>query len=445
MGSLSSIVNVAVSTLATQVQQPGFGLPLIADYHTRWAERVRLYSGSPDGLAAMVTDGFLVTDAAYLAASRLVAQSPAVPQFAIGRRALAPDLQVDLFPTAANLSNYVVDLVGPAGLTASVSYLSDATATVAEIVAGLVSAINTAAVGITATNVGPNTNVRCKAAAAGTWFSVSVRDISLNTAKQTHADPGIATDLAAILAESQAWYGLTLTTQGSAEIVAAAAWVEANKRIAVLGSQDSDIANNAATTDVASTVKTANEFRSAVFYKTGGDQFQGAALLGSVLPLDPGKVTAWGRKLASQNADTLTETHLANLLAKNAMWFTTYGGIAITRDGKCAAGGYLDTIRDRDFLESRLQTDVFTVLTNSDKVPFTDKGASAVIGAVKARLDLAVTDGILSDNPAPQVIGPTVATVATADKAARKYKPITFTATLAGAIQAVNITGTVTV
>ncbi len=102
-------------------------------------------------------------------------------------------------------------------------------------------------------------------------------------------------------------------------------------------------------------------------------------------------------------------------------------------------------IRDRDWLESRLQTDVFSVLTSTRKLPFTDKGASAVVGAVRARLRLAVDAGVLSDNPAPAVLAPKVANVAALDRAARRFKPVTFTGTLAGAIQAVNITGTVTV
>lgn len=444
MGSLSDIVNVAVSTLTTQVTQPGFGVPLIVDYHTRWAERIRYYAGTPDGLAGMLADGFLATDAAYLAASKMIAQSPSVARFAVGRRALAPDLQVDIFPTALNSTIYAVDLVGPAGLTATVSFTSDATATVAEIVTGLVNAINAAAVGITASDIGVGTNIRCKALVAGSWFSVTVRETSRLSARQTHADPGIATDLAAIALENSDFYGVTLTTQGSAEIAAAASWVETNKKLGVFGSQDTTIIL-ATAGNVALTVKAANQFRSQVFYKTGGDQFQGAALLGSMLPIDPGGVTAWGRKLASQTSDVLTETHLTNLKTANAGWFTVYGGVSITRDGKGAAGEFLDVIRDRDWLEATMQADVFSVLTNSNKIPFTDSGASAVGGAIKARLAIAVDAGVLASNPAPVVIVPKVSAVATADRAARRLKPITFTGTLAGAIQATNITGTVTV
>ncbi len=444
MGSLSDIVNVSVSTQTTQVTQPGFGVPLIVDYHTHWAERIRYYAGTPAGLEGMVSDGFDTDDAAYLAALKMIAQNPSVDRFAVGRRANAPDLQVDIFPNALNTTIYTVDLIGPTGLTAEVSITSDGTATVAEIVAALVTAINTAAVGITATNIGAGTNVRCKAASAGLWFSVTADDVSRLVVKQTQADPGIAADLTAIALENSDFYGVTLTTMGQAEIEAAAAWVESNKKLGVFGTQDTAVIL-ATAANVALEVKADNQYRSQVFYKHGGDQFQGAALLGSMLPIDPGGVTAWGRKLASQTTDVLTETHLTNLKAANAGWFTSYGGISITRDGKTAAGEYVDVIRDRDWLESRIQTDVFTVLTNSNKVPFTDKGGSLVVGALKARLTLAVDAGVLADDPAPVVLAPKASAVAPADRAARIFKPITFTGRLAGAIFATDITGTVSV
>lgn len=443
MASLNSIVSVAVSALTAQVQQPGFGVPLIVDYHTRFAERVRFYDGSPAGLTAMLADGFTVNDAAYLAASALISQSPSVPRFGIGRRALAPDQQVDLTPTVLNSTVYAVALRGPAGLSATASFTSDASATLAEIVTGLVSAINTAAVGITATDVGATT-VRCKASTPGLWFSVSPVVIERLSAKQTHADPGIATDLGNILQETQDFYGMTLTTMGAAEIAAMATWVEANKRLAILSTQDGD-APTVSAADILTTLRTANHTRTAGFWKRRGDQFQGAAVLGSVLPIDPGGVTFWGRKLAGQDAETLTESQITFISNKNGMWFTSYGGISITREGKAAGGQFLDITRDRDWLEATLQTDIFTVLTQSNKIPYTDQGAALILGAVKARLNTAITVGVLAANPAPVVIGPKVANVAPADRTARIYKTITFTGTFANAIQKVEVTGTVSV
>jgi hypothetical protein len=439
MASLSDIVTVNVSTLTTAVKQPGFGTPLIADYNTRFAERVRFYTS----LQGLIDDGFTVNDGAYRTAAAIFAQSPQVTKIAIGRRALAPDLQIDLTPTAVNSRTYKVDLIGPAGLTATASFTSDSTATVAEITAGLTSAINTAAVGITATD--QTTFVRLKAASAGLHFCASAQDLSLITAQQTHVDPGIATDLAAIALESADWYGLTLSTAGKAEIVAAAAWVESNKKFGAFTSQDGDILGSGSS-DVASTVKTANNFRSIVFFSNKGlAQSAAAALLGATFPFDPGSVTFKFRKLAGVTSDALTATQLTNLRNKNAMFFTDYGGISITAEGKTAAGEFADVIRDRDWFESRLQARVFNVLVNNAKVPFTDRGIAAIEAELRAQLTEGIQSGFLTDNPAPVVSVPLASAVASIDKAARLLKPISFTAKVAGAIHAITITGTITV
>jgi hypothetical protein len=440
MGSLSNIVTVNVSTLTSAVKQAGFGVPLIVDYNTRFLERIRYYTSQ----AGMISDGFTVNDAAYKAAGAILAQTPNVARFAIGRRATIPDQQVDLTASVGHLTTYAVDVIGPAGVSGSATFTSDATATLAEIHAGLIAAINALAAGVTATDL--TTFIRVKAAVAGQWFSVTVRDATKLSAAQTHVDAGIAADLAAIAAEPGAdFYGVTMTTQGRAEITAAAVWVESNKKIAIFGTQDVDVISTGLGTDIASTLKTANEFRSIAAYHPSPSAFIGAAWLGATLALDPGSLTFKFRKLASVPLTTLTETNLANLRAKNAGWFTDYGGVGITAEGTTAAGEFADVIRDRDFLESRLQTDTFSVLANNPKVPFTDAGIAMIEGVIRARLLSAVSAGILADSPAPAVIVPLASAVAGADRTARKLKPITFTARLAGAIHAIDITGTVTV
>lgn len=439
MGSLSDIASVSISTLTAAIKQPGFGVPLIADFHTRYPERVRFYTD----LAGMVTDGFTVNDGAYRTAAAIFAQTPQVPRIAVGRRALAPDLQIDVTPVVLNTRTYSIELLGPAGLTATASYVSDGTATAAEIVAGLVSAINTAAVGITATD--QTTFVRLKAASAGLHFAAAPTDVNLLTAQQTHADPGIATDMAAILIENQDWYGLTLSTQGKAEIIAAATWTEANKKLGQFSTQDADTLA-APTTDVAGTVKTANQFRSSIWYnRRAGFTHIGAAVLGSIFPFDPGSITVKFRRLSSVTVDALTTTQTTNLNAKNANHFQDYGGVALTAEGKTAAGEFIDVIRDRDWFEARLQVRIVTALANAPKIPFTDSGIAAIEAELRSQLREGITSGFLAESPAPIVSIPKASEVATVDKAARRLRPITFSATIAGAIHAVNLTGTITV
>jgi hypothetical protein len=438
MGSLNNIVTVSVSTLTTAVKQPGFGVPLIADYHTRWSERVRFYSD----LAGMLTDGFTVNDGAYKAAAAVFAQSPQVTQLAIGRRANPPDLTVEFTPSAVNTKAYKIDVIGPAGVTGTASYTSDGTATVAEITAGLTSAINGLAAGVTATDL--TTAVRVKAGAAGQWFSASAQDTSLLASQQTHADPGIAADLAAIALENGTWYGLTLTTQGKSETTAAAAWAESALKLAFFTTQDMDT-TTVVGTDIASVLKNATEYRSAPFYSHRGDSFVGAAALGAGFPYDPGSLTFKFLRLAGVPSTPLTDTQIANLQSKNCNFYTDFGGVSITAEGKVAAGEFIDVIRDRDWFQSRLQTRVYSALINARKVPFTDAGIAAVEAEVRAQLAEAISAGFLTASPAPVVTVPLASQVASIDKAARRLKTIQFNATLAGAIHLATISGTITV
>lgn len=438
MGSLSRIVNVAVSTLTAAVKEEGFGLPMVADYHTRWLDRVRLYASQTE----MITDGFTANDAAYIAVGDAFAQNPQLPLVAVGRRRFAPDLEVRLVPVAQHSTVYTVGLRGPTGLAANVSITSDATSTVAEITLALTNAINTAALGIVATD--QTTHVRLKAASVGLWFGASPADLALITTQQVHADPGIATDLAELAIANSDWYGVTLTTAGAAELAAMATWVESNKKISLQQTQDGDCIGSGAG-DVGTTLKTANQFRTALIFHPDGRRFAGAAWFGATFPNDPGGITFKFRRLAGIPTVALTSTQLTNLEGKNVNWFTSFGGVAITGEGKTAAGEFIDIIRDRDWFESRLQTREYTLLINAKKVPMTDAGLAAIEGELRAQLDEAISAGFLSPTPAPVIVMPLASQISTANRALRKAAPITFSAKIAGAVHAIDLAGTITV
>jgi len=134
MSFLTDLVTINISTRTRTPTQQGFGTPLIAAYHTLYADRVRTYSS----LGGLITDGFKTTDPTYKIAAALLAQDPSVRSFKVGRRALAYTQVVDLTPTAPAASEVYTVKVG--GLEAS--YTADGTPTVAEVCTGLATAIN---------------------------------------------------------------------------------------------------------------------------------------------------------------------------------------------------------------------------------------------------------------------------------------------------------------
>jgi hypothetical protein len=416
-------------------------VPLIVDAHSRFAERIRFYTD----IAGMVTDGFLTTDAAYKAASVLLAQNPQITQFAIGRRANKPTLAFDLTPLAVNTKAYKVKLNGT-----EVTYTSDGTATVAEITAGLTTALTALGVaGVTITDAG--TKVTLVGAAAGNWFSVETEDIINLKLKQVHADPGIAADMDAIQLENPGWYGVTLTTGSTAEIVALAAWIEANSKLSALDTCDTDTPTVATGADTgpgsaAKQLNVSNYFRSSAWFHPNSAAFLGAGVLGKCFPSDPGSETWKFKTIASvASVDLLTATHLANLRAKKCNSYTTFGGQALTFDGTLASGEFIDVIRFRDWLVADIQVGLATTVANLPKLPFTNAGIAAVVSAIRSSLEKGIAIGGLTRDVPYVIIAPLSTAVSAADKAARTLKGVSFSATLTGAIHVTTINGTVSV
>jgi hypothetical protein len=444
--ALSDIVQVSISTTSAPVERAGFGVPLVLapDCPAGFTERVRFYTAASE----LITDGFSATDATYLMVSRLFSQSPKLPQVAVGRLALPPTQQFELTPVVGNSTEYVIEVDGE-----EVTYTSDASATAAEITAGLKSAVDALSLDITTSQQSTNTVLRIVADVAGEFHSVKVQNVSLCKIVQNHADPGVATDLAAIALENSSWYAILNAFNSKAMAAAIATWAEANTKLFICQSQDSETITLAQSTDnnsgspttLAETLHNAGDFRTAVIYHPDTSAFADAAWAGACLPLDPGSETWAYKTLTGVDAVTLTSTQRTNVLAKNANCYTTVAGLNVTEQGKVAGDEYIDVIRFRDWLQANMQADVFQVIKGAKKIPFTDRGISAIKAAIMARLDLGVQAGGLASDPAPVVTVPRAADVSDADKTARTLTGVKFDATLAGAIQAVTITGEVSV
>lgn len=442
MGSnLDAICTVVISATAPQITRESFGTPIVLSDHNLYNDRVRAYST----LAGLTGDGFSTTSPEYLALEAIFEQQPSPPQVLLGRRANRVTQKVD-----TTIESAVAGVIY--GITLNgVDYTYTATGgdTATTIATALYTALGTQS-GLTITNPSAGV-VRVVASAAGTWFRISGDNVGagLMSLAQTHADPGIAADLAAIYVANNTWYAATLITEGAAEIEAAAAWIEANGLLMVTNSQDSQIILHAESgaSDVAYELNNSEYFRTALLFCGDNGEFSAAAWLGDVLPDQAGTETWAFKSLAGIAPDVLTTTQVNNLQAKCCNYYQSIGGDNITQQGKVAGNDWIDTIRGRDALVADIQENVVQSLLDVSKIPFTDGGANTIAGEVQSSLSSFVNQEppFLSDNPKPTVTVPLVANVSGADKTARLLPDVTFTATLAGAIQVVNITGTVTV
>lgn len=439
--ALSDHVVLTISQDSVGVARAGFGVPLVLSYGASFSERVQFVTSLSD----MVTLGFATTSPEYLAVQALLSQSPHPSSIAIGRGALPATQKYEFTPTAKNSHAYVINVKGEGVTATAVSFTSDATATVAEICTGLTSALN-AVTGKNFTCVDGTTKITVTGDAAGDWFSLELADTTDGKLEQTHADPGVATDLAAIVLENDSWYCLLTTYNSDAYVKAAAAWVETQKKIYVV-----DICDNEAITladgggDLADDLNALGYERTSLWFHPSPAIMLAPAMAGRALPYDPGSITWKFKTLSGVTPVSLTATHRTNLVAKKCNTYQTVAGVNITWEGYRCDGDFIDVTRGLDWLDNDMSTRVFGVLASAPKIPYTDEGGAVLQSAVEASLLYGVQKGVLKSDPAPSVEVPKVADIADADKTARNFPDIKWSAELAGAVHKATINGSVTV
>lgn len=278
------------------------------------------------------------------------------------------------------------------------------------------------------------------------------------------------TALDAIVEEIDDWYAVGTSIRDRAGAPAGdltflrdvQAWVEARRKIASLASSVAAVRD---TTDAADNPLTGTEpqrahglarartlwnWHSEVGPSTESvgvvaqrDQYPDMATLGRLLPTDPGAATWSFKTLAGVTADVHSTNQRANLRAKFVNYYSAVAGRNITRWGTVAAGEYVDVIVFIDWLHARLSEELYTILVNNDKLPYTDAGIAAVEAAVRRVLQQGIdVGGIATIN---SVTVPKAIDTAVADRAARVLRGVRFNARLAGAIHEIIVVGEVVV
>lgn len=438
--TLSNHVSLTISQDTVGVARAGFGIPLIISHKAGTGARVATYTT----LLEVATAGYAVTSPEYLCAQAIFSQTPKPEKIKIGRANLQPTQVYELTPTAVNSTLYEVTVKGEGVTDTTVSFTSDASATVAEITAGLTTVLN-GVTGMNATAVDGTTEITVTGDAAANWTSLEVGDPTIMKIEQTHVDPGIATDLAAIAVEDDDFYCVLTNFNSGPYALAAVAYIEAVKKIYVFDVNESEaITTNAGNGDTLDTIATANRGRSAGTYHPDPSAMNSAAWAGRCLPEEPGSITWKFKQLSGPAAVTLTSTQRGYLIARSANLFELASSIDIMSEGTTADGDFIDVQRSLDWLDDDVTKSVFENMAAGGKVPFTDPGGLVIYGAIMGSLLRAVERGILAAEPAPTVTIPKVATIIAADKTARTWTGIQFSGTLAGAVHKAVMTGVVT-
>lgn len=435
MVALSYIANISVTRATTALVGNTFGVTAFGCYHTAFASRWRDYT-SDAAVAADFTDA---THPVRIASATFFGTSGHASKMRVLRFANIPTRTFRITPTAANTKAYKVKVN-----TTEVSYTSDGTATVAEITAGLTSAINALAIsGVSATDAGTHVQV---AGTAGTWFTIALtgtRDDGAMTIECQTADPGIAADLTACAAESKAFNGVVIAELSKACATAAAAWCESNGKLFGTNTLDTAVKDNTAV-NTALTLKTSAYDRSITsFYATNSAySFPSMAMFANFFAGTPGSRVSYYRSLNGLAAQDLTTTDQTNLDANHAYYVAEIGGANRSFGGKVASGEWLDVIYGIDYYSDRLLLRFAQLLLNAtDKLDFDTAGIAQFENALRAVAQEAVANKFARlDKDAYgdfgyKVVVPAIANVAANDIATRTLTGLQLEFKLAGAIK----------
>lgn len=434
--SLSDIVSISIVATTRTPTQAGFGTPLLAAYHTLPNPRVREFSS----LAEAVDAGFTAAayPAIYRALSSAFSQNPRPETIKVGRRDLAPTQTIRLTPTVTT-EGFVYTLSIDDN---DVTYTVQASDTVALIIDGLKTAIDALSLGLTTTDNATSLDVAADTAGELHKFDGRVKELEL---EDRTTDPGIATDLGEIRVADPDWYGLALDSTGPAEAEAAAAWAETQDILFVAEISNDEAKDAAVTDDAASNMADAEYARTVPVYTPDVGTFLGFGGLAEMLTYEPGEATWAFKTVRGASPYTLTSTEKSALEGKNVSTYTTIAGTAVLMEGKTASGEWADVTRFIDWLRARMQERIFALFLANPKLPYTAPGADAIIAEIEAQLDAGIAVGGLAADPEPIVTRPAISAISSTDKNNRLLPDVEFTATLAGAIHATTISGTLSV
>lgn len=433
---LESVINVVVSAAAPPLTEAGFGTPLILGTTARTGtDLVRYYTT----LAGVLAD-YAVGTPEYRMAVRCFAQAKRPRRIAIGKRTSKPTQRFVLTPTVLSSTRYAFSVGADV-----VEYTSDASATLAEIIAGITAAfaaLSPAPTTYAVTSTDTTTTNTITSATAGTWLAVQVLTPGSLSVKQNQADAGVTADLAAMLAESGEWYGVLTPFTSQAEVMAIAEWTEANGKLFFFATVDSATANVAydAETpddDVGGAIFSRNYARTLGTFQTSTADFTDVAAMARFFGAEPGSITMHLKDFVGPQPVALTATQQTNLKARNLNPYLSLAGSPSFMNGVVASGQFVDLVRDTDWFVARSQEALFRVMKGpEDKIPYTDDGVVVLSSTLAAQGERAEVAKFL--RAGWTVTTQPVSTVLEADRAARRYPSLTFTGYYAGAIHTVD-------
>lgn len=266
-------------------------------------------------------------------------------------------------------------------------------------------------------------------------FNQAVSPSGLSIVGVAEAAPAaITAKLTEIINAHREWYALACTDNSTAVITAIDAWVAGQSKVYVATSQTLSDFGTAATSG-----------RTLLSYHDATDAYLSEGILSYMLTHDIGSATAKFKQIQGVPEATITDAQLATLRAAYGITYIEDMGILQTTGSQTASGEHFDVVLGEDWINYNMAKEMVNLAVSQPKIKYSDSGIAQLVGIATNVLNLAAAQGIvLTENGVPQFSVSYIkrADVSQADRAARKYDGITWSAYLEGAIESGARTGT---
>lgn len=475
---VSRVVNVAVEMSPTAAALRNFGSCLILGDSDiiDTDERIRLYSSISD----IATD-FGISSREYLAAQAFFSQSPQPTQVYIGRWAKSAtagrlrgrtlssaEQDISLF-TAITTGTLSLTIDGASKSMASIDLSAETNLN------GVASQISSA-LGVSGSCAWTGERFVITSATTGTSSTVATTDTGTLSSLMGFA--GSATSVAGVAAESLAsaitalldyntWYMVCVAPDASDDsIVEAAGLIEAASPSRMIGftTQNSTEIDSTASSTLGSRLKGLGYNRTILVYSSDSP-VAAASVFGRMATINfegsNTTLTLKFKQLPGVTAENLRSSQAEALKSHNVNAFCAYqNDTSILQEGITSGGWFIDETHGLDWLQNRVETDLWNLLYTSKKVGQDESGATAIVSCVNKSLEQGVTNGLIApgvwngDTFGALESGDTLSTgyyvyiqpfdeQSQSDREARKAPPIQIAVKLKGAVHFINVTITV--
>lgn len=475
---VSRVVNVAVEMSPTAAALRNFGSCLILGDSDiiDTDERIRLYSSISD----IATD-FGISSREYLAAQAFFSQSPQPTQVYIGRWAKSAtagrlrgrtlssaEQDISLF-TAITTGTLSLTIDGASKSMASIDLSAETNLN------GVASQISSA---LEVSGSCAWTGERFVITSATTGTSSTVATTDTGTLSSLMGFAGSATSVAGVAAESLAsaitalldyntWYMVCVAPDASDDsIVEAAGLIEAASPSRMIGftTQNSTEIDSTASSTLGSRLKGLGYNRTILVYSSDSP-VAAASVFGRMATINfegsNTTLTLKFKQLPGVTAENLRSSQAEALKSHNVNAFCAYqNDTSILQEGITSGGWFIDETHGLDWLQNRVETDLWNLLYTSKKVGQDEPGATAIVSCVNKSLEQGVTNGLIApgvwngDAFGALESGDTLSTgyyvyiqpfdeQSQSDREARKAPPIQIAVKLKGAVHFINVTITV--